>query len=60
MKEWTVQVFISGAILGAGILGLLILNTNSYHKMAKDAMTACEKRLPRDQKCVIIAVPEVK
>jgi hypothetical protein len=27
---------------------------------AKDALEQCEKSLPRNQKCVIIAVPEDK
>jgi len=33
------------------------VNPSSWVNIVNKAMTECEKSLPRDQKCVIIAVP---
>lgn len=60
MKTFLSNYF-APVMLGSAI-GMLLLwaipgsNYNIVHK----AKTECEKNLPRDQKCVIIAVPEVK
>jgi hypothetical protein len=50
-------------IIGGIIVGFmfaLALNSlpSSYHTLARDAVKECEKSLPRDQTCKIIAVPK--
>lgn len=53
--------YLATAILGAALPMLLLWAiTDSNYNIIHKAKTECEKNLPRDQKCVIIAVPEVK
>ena len=42
------------------IAGLQHLNPDSAISIVAKAKTECEKSLPRDQKCIIIAVPPSK
>ena len=54
-----------GVILGI-TFGFIIVSVatlfsdSSYYNVVKNAKTECEKSLPRDQKCVIIAIPKDK
>jgi hypothetical protein len=49
--------FLGGTVI---TVWLLIALLPYSFTQAKDALEQCEKSLPRDQKCVIIAVPEDK
>ena len=51
------------AFLGATMMTVLLgsinhFNPYSHKNIVETAKTECEKSLPRDQKCKIIAVPE--
>ena len=53
--------FITGIILAISILAIAdIFNSNSEYNIVKNAINECQKELPRNIKCVITAVPEVK
>jgi uncharacterized protein YjeT (DUF2065 family) len=48
-------------VLGTVVLGTLLnLLPGSYRSMAADAIAECQKSLPRDQTCVVVAVPKEK
>jgi hypothetical protein len=47
-------------LCGIGVVALLIAFVPRTFTQAKDALEQCEKSLPKDQKCVIIAIPEDK
>jgi len=50
--------FVFGIMAGVLLLGVIqAANPSSWVNIVNKAMTECEKSLPRDQKCVIIAVP---
>ena len=49
-------VFVGG--MGLGVL--LFVCISGTFTLAIDAIEQCEKSLPRDQKCIIVAVPENK
>lgn len=57
MKE---DMFIRGLFSGALIVVLCCAAAPGPFKQAVDALEQCEKSLPRDQNCVIIAIPEDK
>lgn len=54
------------AIIISLALGLATINTTSYKKIKKDVekwdsmIKECEKSLPRNQHCTLIAVPETQ
>jgi hypothetical protein len=51
--------FTIGFIVGWGALsGLSIFMPGSFYNIVTDAKKECEQRLPRDESCRIIAVPE--
>ena len=53
--------FLGGVWFGWVIMMGVSALPSSYSEMARSAMDECEKTLPRNQTCVIIAVPkEVK
>jgi hypothetical protein len=53
--------FIFGIITGIALVGVIqTFNPDSAVNIVSKAMAQCEKSLPRDQKCVIIAVPPSK
>jgi hypothetical protein len=59
LKGNKMENFVGGCIVGAFILGLfLTLVPSSYHAQAKAAITECERTLPRNQECMVIAVPK--
>jgi len=46
-------------VFGTAVLGTLLnLLPGSYRSMAADAIAECQKSLPRDQTCVVVAVPK--
>jgi len=50
--------FVFGIMAGVLLLGVIqAANPSASVNIVSKAMTECEKSLPRDQKCVIIAVP---
>ena len=53
--------FLGGMFVGWIVVVWLSTYPGSYRTMAVDALEECQKTLPRNQSCVIIAVPkEVK
>ena len=50
--------FADGILLGIGIGLLLSIAIIYAFDESKDKLNQCEASLPRDQKCVLIAVPE--
>ena len=54
--------FSNGMLIGAlvGVLGFaaaIEYTPISYHRQGRDAKVKCERALPRDQVCKIVAVP---
>ena len=50
--------FFLGILFGVTLTGLIqAVNPSASVNIVSKAMMECEKSLPRDQKCVIIAVP---
>jgi hypothetical protein len=47
-------------LCGIGVAALLIAFVPGTFTQAKDALEQCKKSLPRDQECVIIAIPKDK
>lgn len=60
MKNFQYSEFLSG-LIGVGIatlFWLLLMQTDlKMGNFAFDLITACEETLPRDQNCIITAVP---
>ena len=52
--------FFAGLLCGILLVCGLISASPSYHQMAKKAKEECEKSLPRDRVCVVIAVPKAE
>ncbi len=53
--------FIFGIIFGITLIGAIQqFNPNASVNVVAKAMNECEKSLPRDQKCVIVAIPPSK
>lgn len=59
MKDtlWTWGI---GALTGILIVAGLLATPWSLLRIAKDAKEACERSLPRDQTCKVIAVPNAQ
>ena len=50
--------FIFGIVVGIALVGVIqAANPSASVNIVSKAMAECEKSLPRDQKCVIIAIP---
>jgi hypothetical protein len=50
--------FFLGILFGVALVGLIqSVNPSASVNIVSKALAECEKSLPRDQKCVIIAVP---
>jgi hypothetical protein len=61
MKDVDVIAAVGGSfVCGMGFAVLFIVCISGTFKLAIDAIEQCEKSLPRDQKCIIVAVPENK
>lgn len=53
--------FIFGIICGITLIGAIQqFNPGAAVNVVAKAMNECEKSLPRDQKCVIVAIPPSK
>ena len=54
--------FVMGMILNAGVNILIFKNgvENTQYHENKDLLEMCEKELPRNDQCVLMAVPESK
>jgi len=50
----------SAFVCGMGFGVLFFVCISGTFTLAIDAIEQCEKSLPRDQKCIIVAVPENK
>ncbi len=54
------EKFVLGFMAGAAFFAVSISILPSYHSDARAVIQECEKSLPRDMKCKVIAVPKVK
>ena len=53
--------FIFGIVIGIALVGVIqAVNPSASVNIVAKVMNECEKSLPRDQKCTIIAVPPSK
>ena len=53
--------FIFGIVIGIALVGVIqAVNPSASVNIVAKAMNECEKSLPRDQKCVIVAIPPSK
>jgi hypothetical protein len=53
--------FFLGILFGVALVGLIqSVNPSALVNIVSKAMTECEKSLPRDQKCTIVALPPSK
>ena len=59
MNNSELAAFSMGLFIGGIIVIGLVVFTNTLHNRATKAITQCEKELPRNQHCVITAIPEV-
>jgi hypothetical protein len=55
-EDWA--AFWIGVIAGCLLLGILLTFVPGPFKHATEAIEQCEKSLPRDQHCKVIAVPQ--
>lgn len=55
-----IWVFIFGLWLGYLSTVVIVANTDNYVSRAKAAIAECEKHLPRDENCRVVAVPVSK
>lgn len=57
MKD-TLATFFLGAFIAILVLvGLIDVSPNSHKNIVENAIKECEKSLPRDQHCKIVALP---
>ena len=47
-----------GFVVGFIAMCALLSISNTYHSLGKHAIQECQKELPRNLKCKIIAIPE--
>jgi len=53
--------FIFGIVVGIALVAVIqAANPSASVNIVAKAMNECEKSLPRDQKCVIVAIPPSK
>jgi len=53
--------FIFGILAGIALVGVIqAVNPSASVNIVSKAMAECEKSLPRDQKCTIVALPPSK
>jgi hypothetical protein len=58
MNMQTILTFMIGLLVGVSLTATVaVLTDNPTLETVNKAMTDCEKSLPRDQHCYIIAVP---
>lgn len=57
IKDNVIRHWIIGFCVGVTLVGVILTLPNSKLEIASKALTECEKTLPRNQKCMIIAVP---
>jgi hypothetical protein len=52
--------FIFGLLFGVfSVAALMDISPNSYSNIVNTALKECEKSLPRDQHCKIVAIPVI-
>lgn len=57
MKETLGTLFMGGLIVLFVLVAAIDLSPTSYKNIVETAIKECEKSLPRDQHCKIIALP---
>jgi hypothetical protein len=61
MNMQTILTFMIGLLVGVSLTATVaVLTDNPTLETVNKAVTDCEKSLPRDQRCYIIAVPPSK
>ena len=57
MKDTLATLFFGGLITLVVLMGVIDMSPTSYKNIVDNAIKECEKSLPRDQHCKIIALP---
>ena len=60
MKDTLATLAFGGMIAILGLMFLIDVSPTSHKNVLENAIKECEKSLPRDQYCTIIAVPVSK
>ena len=58
MKDTLATLFFGGLVAIVVLMVAINLSPTSYKNIVDNAINECEKSLPRDQHCKIIAVPK--
>ena len=58
MKDTLATLFFGGLVAIVVLIVAINLSPTSYKNIVDNAINECEKSLPRDQHCKIIAVPK--
>lgn len=57
MKDTLATLAFGGMIAILGLMFLIDISPNSHKNIVENAIKQCEKSLPRDQHCTIVALP---
>lgn len=57
MKDTLATLFLGGLIAVLMLVAAMDLSPTSYKNVVDNAIKECEKSLPRDQHCKIVALP---
>lgn len=60
MKDTLATLAFGGLIAILGLIFLIDVSPTSHKNIVENAIKECEKSLPRDQHCTIVAVPVTK
>ena len=58
MKDTLATLFFGGLVAIVVLMVAINLSPTSYKNIVDNAINECEKSLPRDQHCKVIAVPK--
>jgi len=53
-----IPIFSFGMFVGAGIVAILLTFTPNIFSAGKEALQECEKEIPRNQYCKIVAITQ--
>ena len=57
MKDTLATLFLGGVLAVLMLMAAIDLSPTSYKNIVDNAIKECEKSLPRDQHCKIVALP---
>jgi hypothetical protein len=53
-----IDCFVMGVLVVTCVLGFALAITSYNYSMSREAIAECEAKLPRNQHCVLTAIPE--